>query len=62
METTTALLHPVPVVMQMLSIGRTTFYKLVYSGDLKLVKIGNKSLVADSNIREVIATRLQAAA
>jgi excisionase family DNA binding protein len=61
METHTALLHPVPVVMQMLSIGRTTFYKLVDTGEIKLLKIGNKSLVADSNVREIVASRLEKA-
>jgi predicted DNA-binding transcriptional regulator AlpA len=52
------LLHPVPAALKMLSIGRTSFYKLVDSGEIKLVKIGAKSLVADSNIREFITARL----
>lgn len=56
------LLHPVPAVLKMLSIGRTSFYKLVDSGDITLVKLGGKSLVADENIRELIATRLGKAA
>ena len=34
----------------------------VDAGDIKIVKIGSKSLVADSNIREFIAARLGKAA
>ena len=58
-ESPTPLLHPVPVACRMLGIGRTLFYALVASGEIKLLKIHNKSLVADSNIRDVVSSRLE---
>jgi hypothetical protein len=38
-------LYPVTLVLTMLSVSRSTFYALVASGDLELVKLGKRSLV-----------------
>ncbi|KVC69391.1 transcriptional regulator [Burkholderia ubonensis] len=44
METTTSKkLYRISAVMGMLSISRTTVYRLVDKGKLKLVKIGERS-------------------
>jgi len=51
METTTPKkLYRIHAVMDMLSISRTTVYRLVDQGKLKLVKIGARSsgITADS--------------
>jgi len=37
--------YSVKETLDLLSIGRTTFYALVGRGDLKLIKLGKKSLV-----------------
>jgi excisionase family DNA binding protein len=37
--------YSVNETLELLSIGRTTFYELVDRGDLKITKLGRKSLV-----------------
>jgi excisionase family DNA binding protein len=37
--------YSVSETLNLLSIGRTTFYELVDRGDLKITKLGRKSLV-----------------
>jgi excisionase family DNA binding protein len=37
--------YSVTETLELLSIGRTKFYELVDSGDLKITKLGRKSLV-----------------
>jgi excisionase family DNA binding protein len=37
--------YSVNETLEQLSIGRTTFYELVDRGDLKIIKLGRKSLV-----------------
>jgi excisionase family DNA binding protein len=41
----TKICYSVNDTLSILSISRTTFYALIKSGDLKLVKVGQKSLV-----------------
>ncbi|NTU70253.1 MAG: helix-turn-helix domain-containing protein [Coriobacteriia bacterium] len=43
-------MYEVPQAMSRLSIGRTKLYELVSRGELKLVKIGAKSLITDESI------------
>jgi excisionase family DNA binding protein len=40
--------------MRQLSISRATLYKLIGSGEIRLVKIGGRSLIPDSEIRRLI--------
>lgn len=44
----------------MLAIGKTSFYKLVYSGELPAVRHGRKLRVSVDAIRKWIADREQA--
>jgi excisionase family DNA binding protein len=53
--------YTVNETLAILSIGRTSLYKLVQSGDLKLVKLGKKSLLYATDIAAFL-TRLQEAA
>jgi hypothetical protein len=46
----------------MLGIGRTLFYSLVADGEIQLLKIKNKSLVTDENIRKIVTSRVEKAA
>ena len=45
--------------IDLLSIGRTTFYALVGRGDLKIIKLGKKSLVYATDIAALL-TKLRA--
>jgi excisionase family DNA binding protein len=50
------MLLTVSEVCAQLKIGRTTFYKLVGSGDLKALKSGKKTLVAEDEVARWIAS------
>ena len=40
-----------------LSLGRSKIYELICSGDLKVVKIGRRTLITVTSIRELVDTR-----
>ena len=45
-------------VMEMLKIGRSTFYRLLQTGDLKDFKEGNKYKVPMNSVREYIDKKM----
>ncbi len=51
--------YSVNETLALLSIGRTTFYELVGRGDLKIAKLGRKSLIYAIDIAALL-TRLRA--
>lgn len=46
-------------VMEILKIGRSTFYKLLHDGDLKGFKEGNRYKVPAESIEEYIDNRMK---
>jgi excisionase family DNA binding protein len=52
--------YSVNATIDLLSIGRTTFYALVGRGDLKITKLGKKSLVYATDIAALL-TKLHSA-
>jgi len=46
--------YSVNATLDLLSIGRTTFYALVGRGDLKITKLGKKSLVYATDIAALL--------
>lgn len=56
------LLHRTADVLNLLSIGKTTFYRLVADGKLKIVKIGAATFVPDESIRAYVASLMREAA
>ena len=46
-------------VMEMLKIGRSTFYKLIQEGRLKGFKEGNRYKVPLSSVEEYVKNRVQ---
>jgi excisionase family DNA binding protein len=47
--------YSVNETLHLLSIGRTTFYELVDRGDLKITKLGRKSLIYAIDIAELLS-------
>jgi len=45
-------------VMEVLKIGKSTFYKLVHEGTLKGFKEGNRYKVPSSSVAEYISNRM----
>lgn len=46
-------------VMELLKIGRSTFYKLIHEGALKGFKEGNRYKVPLSSVEEYISNRME---
>ena len=55
-------LHPITETASILGVSRTAVYQLVKSGDLHLVKIGGRSLIAASELDEYVARLRKTAA
>jgi excisionase family DNA binding protein len=53
-EHVTARLHPVEGVMERLSLGRSSVYELLGSGQLRSIKVGRRRLVSESALAEYI--------
>jgi predicted DNA-binding transcriptional regulator AlpA len=52
------LVHRIDGVVRLLGLSRATIYRLVKSGDLKLVKLGQKaSGITDVSLRQWAASR-----
>lgn len=51
------LLYKVSTVMEMLDISRTTVYRLIAKGDLKLIKIGiSGSRITSASVHGILGT------
>lgn len=66
METETAnagiaLAHKIPDACRRLGCGRTMIYELLAAGELKAIKLGNRTLIPESELRRFVQTRLAAA-
>jgi excisionase family DNA binding protein len=46
------LLYTIPQCCRMAAIGRTKFYELIASGEIRVRKVGKKTLVAASDLRQ----------
>lgn len=47
-------LWPVEAVMARLSVGKSTVFALITSGELRSVKVGRRRLVSEAALREFI--------
>lgn len=55
------LAHTVPAACQRLGISRTTIYELLKQREIRSFKVGNRTLIPDSDLRAFVAKRLEAA-
>jgi excisionase family DNA binding protein len=46
------LLYTIPQCCQMAAIGRTKFYELVANGEIPIRKVGKRTLIAASDLRD----------
>ncbi len=54
------LASSVPEACRRIGIGRTMFYELVKHGDVRVIRIGSRTLVPESELQKLIASRLGA--
>jgi excisionase family DNA binding protein len=53
-----SLANSIPDVCRRLSIGRSTVYELINSRQLKTIKVGQRTLIPESELRRFVAERL----
>lgn len=51
----TRLLHPIPDAAEVLGIGRSTLYELIATGQIKVVKIGRRTLIAQDELERYVS-------
>lgn len=56
------LANKIPDACRRLGIGRTVLYELIKSGELRTIKIGTRTLIPETELQKVIASRLEVAA
>lgn len=58
--TDNTLASSVPEACRRLSIGRTMFYDLVKRDEVRVIRIGSRTLVPETELQKLIASRLGA--
>ena len=53
------LLNTLDMAARRLSVSRATFYRLVSAGELQVIKLGSRTMVAETELERFVA-RLQA--
>jgi excisionase family DNA binding protein len=56
------LANSIPQACQRLSIGRTAMYELLKTGEVRAIKVGNRTLIPESELQRFIAERMKEAA
>jgi excisionase family DNA binding protein len=55
------LANQIPEVCRRLGIGRTLLYEIIKSGQIRTIKIGNRTLVPESELRRFVNAQLEKA-
>ena len=58
---TPTLAHTIPDACRCMGISRTTIYELLKQREIRSFKIGRRTLIPDSDLRDFIAKRLEVA-
>jgi excisionase family DNA binding protein len=56
------LAHPIPQACKRVGIGETKLREAIKAGELEIVKIGDRTLIEDDELRRWLATKRQRAA
>lgn len=56
------LAHTVPDACQRLGVSRSTLYELIASGEIRSFKVGKRTLIAESELQQLIQRKLGVAA
>lgn len=56
------IFNPIPVAAKRLGVGRSFIYEEVRAGRLRLVKLGRRSAIAESELQRYAAAKLAEAA
>ena len=60
-ESLVPLAHPIKNACQRVGLGRTAFYALISSGEIRTFKIGTRTLVPESELQKLVDRCLEAA-
>jgi excisionase family DNA binding protein len=58
MQEHTPVANTIPTACNRLGIGRTLLYDLLKQGKLKSIKLGNRTLIPESELQRLIAEQL----
>jgi len=50
------LLHTIPGAQARVPVGRSTLYELIKSGQIRAVKIGRRTYIADDELKRYVAS------
>ena len=53
--------HTVNAACARIGVGRTFLYDLIARGEIRVIKLGTRTLVPESELRHLIESRLQSA-
>lgn len=56
----TRLLHPVTDAAATIGVGRSTLYRLIEEGEIEIVKIGRRTLIAQDELERFVRNRCTA--
>jgi excisionase family DNA binding protein len=59
-EGSAPLAHRIPDACRRLGIGRSSLYELIKSGEVRPIKIGNRTLIPEADLQKLVSDRLQA--
>ena len=52
------LANTIPEACRRLSIGKTTLYQLMTTGEIKAIKVGTRTLIPETELQRFIESRL----
>jgi excisionase family DNA binding protein len=61
-ESAGTLANTVPQACARTNIGRTTFYELLKSGEIRSIKVGTRTLIPESELQRFIAEHMNRSA
>ena len=60
MQDTIPLLHPIDPARKRVGLGRTKFYELINAGEIKAIKVGQRTLIPESELQRWLARKMRA--
>ena len=60
MQDTIPLLHTINPACKRVGLGRTKFYELIGRGEIKVIKVGSRTLIPESELQRWLSRKMRA--
>ena len=60
MQDNIPLLHTINPACKRVGLGRTKFYELINAGEIKAIKVGQRTLIPESELQRWLARKMRA--